>query len=297
MRAVAPCSPCRLQKQEVSADVLAVVQQLSEAGALKKWGAVETPARRNVLQGKSPVSPPITPLPACSGARCACACELCPAACLSIGLPSQPPHDPCGDLFHYHTAGELRLVGISNPEKIGSISVRNDAAFLFSVVGTTSVAAVVSVGAERAWRRACVACREWQSGVPSGARQCPGGAAVWGPLPPLSPSAPFHLSPTQVLGQLPGDWGFFSSYLTGEPWCLPPLLQLLRAVHASEAAADPFPVRALRARAGGIALAVLAVGSVNPGLLQFAIDQFRHVGHAGRLISAVPCAGCLPRGP
>lgn len=34
--------------------------------------------------------------------------------------------------------------------------------------------------------------------------------------------------------------------------------------------------------AGGIALAVLAVGSVNPGLLQFAIDQFRCgscVGH------------------
>jgi hypothetical protein len=43
-----------------------------------------------------------------------------------------------------------------------------------------------------------------------------------------------------VLGQLPGDWGFFSSYL-----------------------------------AGGVTLGVLAIGSINPGLLQFAIDRFR----------------------
>ena len=35
-------------------------------------------------------------------------------------------------------------MGISQPEKIAQISVRNDAAFLFSVVGSTSVAAVVS---------------------------------------------------------------------------------------------------------------------------------------------------------
>ncbi len=32
--------------------MLAAVQQLAEAGALKKWGVVETPPRRNVLQGK-----------------------------------------------------------------------------------------------------------------------------------------------------------------------------------------------------------------------------------------------------
>jgi hypothetical protein len=82
---------------------------------------------------------------------------------------------------------ELRMVGIKAPEAIAKVSVRNDAAFLFSVVASTSVAAV-------------------------------------------------------VLGQLPGDWGFFSSYLTG-----------------------------------GIALVVLAIGSVNPGILQFAIDAFSQV--------------------
>lgn len=83
--------------------------------------------------------------------------------------------------------GELRLVGVKAPEGIAKVSVRNDAAFLMSVVGTSSVAAV-------------------------------------------------------VLGQLPGDWGFFSSYLVG-----------------------------------GISLAVLAVGSTSPGLLQFAIDFFSQV--------------------
>ncbi|KAL4452273.1 hypothetical protein ABPG75_007935 [Micractinium tetrahymenae] len=83
--------------------------------------------------------------------------------------------------------GELRLVGVSQPEKIAQISVRNDAAFLWSTVGVTSVIAL-------------------------------------------------------VLGQLPGDWGFFSAYL-----------------------------------AGGISLGVLAIGSINPGLLQFAIDQFSQV--------------------
>lgn len=56
--------------------------------------------------------------------------------------------------------GELRMVGVKQPEKIAQVSVRNDAAFLFSVVGSTSVLAV-------------------------------------------------------VLGQLPGDWGFFGAYLTG----------------------------------------------------------------------------------
>lgn len=83
--------------------------------------------------------------------------------------------------------GELRLVGVKSPEAIAKVSVRNDAAFLFSVVASTSVAAV-------------------------------------------------------VLGQLPGDWGFFSSYLVG-----------------------------------GISFAVLAIGSVNPGILQFAIDSFSQV--------------------
>lgn len=45
-----------------------------------------------------------------------------------------------------------------------------------------------------------------------------------------------------VVGQLPGDWGFFGSYLTG-----------------------------------GVVIAVLAVGSTAPGLLQFAIDKFSQV--------------------
>lgn len=56
--------------------------------------------------------------------------------------------------------GELRLVGVKYPEAIAQVSVRNDAAFLFTVVGSTSLLAV-------------------------------------------------------ILGQLPGDWGFFGAYLTG----------------------------------------------------------------------------------
>ena len=84
--------------------------------------------------------------------------------------------------------GDLRMIGVKQPEAIAQISVRNDAAFLFSVVASTSVVATV-LGAT-----------------------------------------------------LPGDWGFFSSYLTG-----------------------------------GIAIAVLAIGSINPGILQFAIDSFSKV--------------------
>ncbi|KAG2452402.1 hypothetical protein HYH02_002645 [Chlamydomonas schloesseri] len=80
--------------------------------------------------------------------------------------------------------GELRQVGIKSPDTIAVPSVRNDAAFLFSVVATTSVAAVAA-------------------------------------------------------GQLPGDWGFFSSYLIG-----------------------------------GITLVVLAIGSTAPGLLSVVIDRF-----------------------
>ena len=39
--------------------------------------------------------------------------------------------------------GELKRVGIKNPEVIGKPSVRNDAAFLISLVGGTSVIAVL----------------------------------------------------------------------------------------------------------------------------------------------------------
>ena len=45
-----------------------------------------------------------------------------------------------------------------------------------------------------------------------------------------------------ILGQLPGDWGFFGAYLTG-----------------------------------GISIAVLAIGSINPGILAFIIDRFSQV--------------------
>ena len=81
-------------------------------------------------------------------------------------------------------AGELRQIGIKEPEVIGVPSVRNDAAFLAAVVGGSSVLAL-------------------------------------------------------VLGQLPGDWGFFGMYLSG-----------------------------------GISILVLAVGSTAPGLLQIPINAF-----------------------
>jgi len=83
--------------------------------------------------------------------------------------------------------GELRFVGVKAPDAIAKVSVRNDASFLFTVVGASSIAAV-------------------------------------------------------ALSRLPGDWGFFSSYLVG-----------------------------------GVPIVVLALGSVNPGILQFAIDIFSQV--------------------
>ncbi|KAK0607169.1 hypothetical protein LWI29_010669 [Acer saccharum] len=79
---------------------------------------------------------------------------------------------------------ELTTLGMKNAENLAIPSVRNDAAFLFTVVGSTGFLAVLA-------------------------------------------------------GQLPGDWGFFLSYLIGS-----------------------------------ISLVVLAVGSVSPGLLQAAIQGF-----------------------
>ncbi|KAL6993090.1 hypothetical protein U1Q18_011209 [Sarracenia purpurea var. burkii] len=79
---------------------------------------------------------------------------------------------------------ELTTLGIKNAENLAIPSVRNDAAFLFTVVGTTGFLAV-------------------------------------------------------LLGQLPGDWGFFLPYLIGS-----------------------------------IPLIVLGVGSISPGLLQAAISKF-----------------------
>ncbi|KAK2655855.1 hypothetical protein Ddye_008907 [Dipteronia dyeriana] len=79
---------------------------------------------------------------------------------------------------------ELTTLGMKNAENLAIPSVRNDAAFLFTVVGSTGFLAVLA-------------------------------------------------------GQLPGDWGFFLSYLIGS-----------------------------------ISLVVLAVGSVSPGLLQAATQSF-----------------------
>jgi hypothetical protein len=83
--------------------------------------------------------------------------------------------------------GELKQMGIKDPEAIGRPSVRNDAAFLGSVVLGSSALAL-------------------------------------------------------VLGQLPGDWGGFGAYLSG-----------------------------------GLSIAVLAVGSVAPGLLEIPIAAFSGV--------------------
>eukprot|EP01024_Parvocaulis_polyphysoides_P040882 TRINITY_DN3732_c0_g1_i3.p3 TRINITY_DN3732_c0_g1~~TRINITY_DN3732_c0_g1_i3.p3 ORF type:complete len:262 (-),score=32.99 TRINITY_DN3732_c0_g1_i3:38-823(-) len=83
--------------------------------------------------------------------------------------------------------GELRQMGIKNPENIAKTSVRNDAAFLLTVASVTSALAV-------------------------------------------------------LVGQLPGDWGYFGSYLVGS-----------------------------------IVLVVLAIGSTSPGLLQYFIDLFSRV--------------------
>eukprot|EP00197_Chlamydomonas_leiostraca_P008890 CAMPEP_0202868502 /NCGR_PEP_ID=MMETSP1391-20130828/10913_1 /ASSEMBLY_ACC=CAM_ASM_000867 /TAXON_ID=1034604 /ORGANISM="Chlamydomonas leiostraca, Strain SAG 11-49" /LENGTH=335 /DNA_ID=CAMNT_0049548681 /DNA_START=69 /DNA_END=1076 /DNA_ORIENTATION=- len=84
--------------------------------------------------------------------------------------------------------GELRQVGIKQPGMIAVPSTRNDAAFLATVVVSTSLTAVLA-------------------------------GAV-----------------------LPGDWGFFSSYLIGS-----------------------------------ISFVVLGIGSTQPGLLQFFIDKFSQV--------------------
>lgn len=60
--------------------------------------------------------------------------------------------------------GDLKLMGIKDPSKIATPTVRNDLSFIVAVVGSTSILAVAA-------------------------------------------------------GQLPGDWGFFVPYFTGELWC------------------------------------------------------------------------------
>lgn len=90
------------------------------------------------------------------------------------------------------------------------------------------------------------------------------------PVPPAAAAAGVFSVLAVVLGQLPGDWGFFGAYLTG-----------------------------------GVVLAVLAVGSTAPGLLQGIIDKFsqlwpdykeRVVGHeAAHLLIGKFCV-CLLAG-
>ena len=100
-----------------------------------------------------------------------------------------PPHPPPPSPLPHRPlpTGELKLVGIKNPEAIARPSVRNDAAFLFSVVASSSLLAV-------------------------------------------------------VLGQLPGDWGWFGSYL-----------------------------------AGGVAFVPLVIGGLAPSGLAWIIEQFSQV--------------------
>lgn len=140
------------EKLSYSSDVLDALKALKAAGEAPAWGSVFGPA-------------------AADGA----------AENNSSAAPQQ--------LYARRSVlpGELRQAGIKSPDAIARPSVRNDAAFLATVVGVTSVAAV-------------------------------------------------------ALGQLPGQWGFWGTYLSG-----------------------------------GIAIVVLAVGSTAPGLLQFAIDKFSQI--------------------
>lgn len=109
--------------------------------------------------------------------------ELKTAGCFKKWGIAVDDYTPRRNMFQ----GELRQVGIKSPENIAKPSIRNDAAFLATVVGVCSVLAV---------------------------------AAMF----------------------LPGDWGYFSSYLIGS-----------------------------------VVLVVLAIGSTAPGLLAVVIDKFSQV--------------------
>ena len=54
--------------------------------------------------------------------------------------------------------GELSRVGIKKPDLIGKPSVRNDAAFLYTLVGVTSVVAVAAGQLPGDWVRNCLSC-------------------------------------------------------------------------------------------------------------------------------------------
>lgn len=176
-------------KMEFSKDVTAAFEDLNAAGAASKWGAeiTETLVRRNVFQNELrqvscsssslcwTVTQDTCSMPPshsnCPGASCLVDPRHATTATRSLSNPMQRP--------------ALLQVGIKNPDTLSTPSVRNDAAFLITVVLSSSVVATL--------------------------------AGVF----------------------LPGDWGFFTSYLIG-----------------------------------GISIAVLAIGSINPGILQFFIDSF-----------------------
>ena len=107
-----------IQRSEASNEILTTLNSLKKEGALKKFGRrlEDGVDRRKLfnLQGR--------------GRRYAL-----PAILICL----HPLPGP-GNVF----MGELRRVGVKVPDSIGKLSVRNDAAFLITVVGTTSVVAV-----------------------------------------------------------------------------------------------------------------------------------------------------------
>lgn len=165
---------------DAASDVMDAMKALREAGAVPKWGAVleAPPARSNVFLG-----------------------ELKRVGVKVLFCCARP-----------HTTHALNTHA-QDPQAIGTPSVRNEASFLFTVVASTSLVAVVAgVVLPGDWVRCLVKHRKSLKATIN-----------------QSMTTPFFRS----------QQGFFVPYLVG-----------------------------------GISLGVLAVGSVAPGLLQFAIDKF-----------------------
>lgn len=86
-----------MQKLEFSADILAAMNDLKAAAVIPKWGSESPEAAAAADDGSSS----------------------------SYGPTSRR------NVF----VGELRQMGIKNPDKVAVASVRNDAAFLYTTVG------------------------------------------------------------------------------------------------------------------------------------------------------------------